>query len=455
MSEFKKIKLAEIRAIIENRLEEKAGNPRAIGMAAAMKKTGDKPPLKKSTIRKAHEIADAIMKKEEVQQIDEIGNTPAGKKALVSYIGKRANSLNYDSDTAYGLGQDDPDAWDKLDSGTKGIERAAKRLAKEESGETYDTTTHAPTSVKPIKKFKGKAPVDPVSTHEEVEQIDENWDKGSSSSYHSDRAKAVEYEKKANSTLATAKGLGKDHPNYRKLMGDYHSAMAKHVKHAYHGSYQGGYPSQAHAKKEYNAHIRQAKEYRSEVNEEVEQIDELKTTTLQSYREKARAQGNAIVDKMKMGGGDWSKDQKDTNTLRKRYAGAQMSGKTLRKRGESLATESADMLDTSLSDIDASKTGEVYKKVKEKSTAPAAPTGTATHVVAGKDGEAYNTTGITKRVPAVESAVLEVMAQTMQKRKMFEDAANIAIISQDQRQDWLDVSTGKMDVVDYFNKYKV
>jgi hypothetical protein len=78
-------------------------------------------------------------------------------------------------------------------------------------------------------------------------------------------------------------------------------------------------------------------------NEEVEQIDELSTPTLQSYRKKARAQGNDIVAKMKMGGGDWSKDQKDTKTLRKRSAGAQMSGKTLRKRGESLNTEEVDL----------------------------------------------------------------------------------------------------------------
>lgn len=73
--------------------------------------------------------------------------------------------------------------------------------------------------------------------------------------------------------------------------------------------------------------------------EEVEQIDELETATLKSYRTKARAQGNAIVDKMKLGGGDWSKDQRDTKTLRKRAAGAQASGKQLIKRGESLKTE--------------------------------------------------------------------------------------------------------------------
>ena len=98
-------------------------------------------------------------------------------------------------------------------------------------------------------------------------------------------------------------------------------------------------------------------------NEEVEQIDELETATLKSYRTKARAQGNAIVDKMKMGGGDWSKDQKDTKTLRKRAAGAQMSGKKLVKRGESLKTEDVEQTDEELKGnqhkIDANKNGKI------------------------------------------------------------------------------------------------
>jgi hypothetical protein len=46
-------------------LEEKATNPYAIGMAAAMKSSGDEPPLEKSTIRKAHKIAKGIEKNEE------------------------------------------------------------------------------------------------------------------------------------------------------------------------------------------------------------------------------------------------------------------------------------------------------------------------------------------------------------------------------------------------------
>jgi len=84
---------------------------------------------------------------------------------------------------------------------------------------------------------------------------------------------------------------------------------------------------------------------KKKVAEEAEELEELDTATLKSYRTKARAQGNAIVDKMKMGGGDWSKDQKDTKTLRKRAAGAQASGKQLVKRGESLKTEEAEQID--------------------------------------------------------------------------------------------------------------
>jgi len=55
-------------------LREIAKNPYAIGMAAAMKQTGDKPPLKKSTITKAHDIAKSV--KEDAEQVDE-GSKPA------------------------------------------------------------------------------------------------------------------------------------------------------------------------------------------------------------------------------------------------------------------------------------------------------------------------------------------------------------------------------------------
>ena len=62
----KKLPPALQKAIKAKEKSEAVDNPYAIGMAAAMKATGDKPPLKKSTITKAHDIADKV-KKEEVE----------------------------------------------------------------------------------------------------------------------------------------------------------------------------------------------------------------------------------------------------------------------------------------------------------------------------------------------------------------------------------------------------
>ena len=53
----------------EEEVEEAVKNPYAVGMAVAMKSTGDKPPLKKSTIIKGHEIAKKI--KEETEDLGE------------------------------------------------------------------------------------------------------------------------------------------------------------------------------------------------------------------------------------------------------------------------------------------------------------------------------------------------------------------------------------------------
>jgi hypothetical protein len=62
-------------------------------------------------------------------------------------------------------------------------------------------------------------------------------------------------------------------------------------------------------------------------NEEAEQIDELSQDKLMQYRSAAKKQGTGIQDKMKIGGGDWSKDGKDTSTLKKRMAGYKMAGR--------------------------------------------------------------------------------------------------------------------------------
>jgi len=61
-------------------VQEAVKEPYAVGMAQAMKSTGDEPPLKKSTITKAHDIAKAVAKKEEL--------SPKQKKLDVNKDGK-------------------------------------------------------------------------------------------------------------------------------------------------------------------------------------------------------------------------------------------------------------------------------------------------------------------------------------------------------------------------------
>ena len=190
-----------------------------------------------------------------------------------------------------------------------------------------------------------------------------------------------------------------------------------------------------------------AKKYREKMmkKEEVEDLEELSTDTLRKYREKARddAFDADAVD--------------DERRLRKRSFGHNQAGKKIIKRGDTLRAEETQecMIDTSLSDVKQSSKGEVYSKSNEKSTAAAKPTGTKTGVTAGKTGEAYNTTAVTKRMPAVENAVLDVMAKSLERRRIYQESTNIAIVSPEQRNDWMNVERGQMDVVSYFNKYKV
>ena len=63
-------KRAEIRKEETEITEMEKSMAYAIGTKSAMKSTGDKPPLEKSTITKAHKIAKSILKKEDYNSID-------------------------------------------------------------------------------------------------------------------------------------------------------------------------------------------------------------------------------------------------------------------------------------------------------------------------------------------------------------------------------------------------
>jgi len=72
---------------------EAVDNPYAVGMAAAMKQTGDKPPLKKSTIVKAHDIAKSIKKNEEVE-LDEVIESFYDSDEYKNYLGQITSLSN-------------------------------------------------------------------------------------------------------------------------------------------------------------------------------------------------------------------------------------------------------------------------------------------------------------------------------------------------------------------------
>jgi hypothetical protein len=78
--EFKEQLKTVFEDAVQKKIEEKMGmgpvdtpgSAYAVGTAKAMQMTGDKPPLKKSTIRKAHEIAKGVMKTAGIKEDEEI-----------------------------------------------------------------------------------------------------------------------------------------------------------------------------------------------------------------------------------------------------------------------------------------------------------------------------------------------------------------------------------------------
>ena len=117
---------------------------------------------------------------------------------------------------------------------------------------------------------------------EEVD-LEESWSKGASSANRSDAVAAAKHQAEADRLRKAANKLGKDNPQHNELMGDHHKAMAKSVKHSFHS---GKYPSMAIAKKDYNSHMDQAKEYNAAVTENYE-LDEAKTDIYHKHMLKA------------------------------------------------------------------------------------------------------------------------------------------------------------------------
>ena len=99
-------------------------SPYAIGMAKAMKATGDEPPLEKSTIKKAHKIAKAIVKEQAEEDME--GDEAAWKASL----DKGTNPEDFDT-------EDNP----QLNVDASGVEAARSWVSKlEEMAEFVNGT---------------------------------------------------------------------------------------------------------------------------------------------------------------------------------------------------------------------------------------------------------------------------------------------------------------------------
>ena len=128
--------------VIKEPLTEEPKNPYAIGMAAAMKATGDTPPLKKSTITKAHKIADKV-KEEEVEIEENVSQVTTKKNGADTDIFYKGKHIGYyhKITSQYGEGKignyfvyhdNEDDAEDFTQSDEVSSEAQAKKVA-------YDT----------------------------------------------------------------------------------------------------------------------------------------------------------------------------------------------------------------------------------------------------------------------------------------------------------------------------
>jgi predicted DNA-binding protein len=269
-------------------------------------------------------LASNKLAKEEVEELDELS-----KKTLGSYVKKASRNL---AGREYKRGAEKDTSTSNLQKSYKrdmGIAKAVDKLAKEEVeldeanyiGDTFikhlktkynDKTSLSKSETKDAhdlvkrmsnddkKKLAGSSirhVSDIAKDHikryipgnmkkEEVE-LDESWSDGVSSRnapMHARDAAKHRRNAQGSSIAAQASNKARDESGYNKHMAAYHSSLAKALKSSYHA---GEYGTASEAKRDHKYHMSQAKEYKSKISEDVEQINELKKSTLGSYVKKA------------------------------------------------------------------------------------------------------------------------------------------------------------------------
>lgn len=148
-------------------MNEKASEPYAIGMAQAMKSTGDNPPLSKKTIKLAHKIAKGIQKNEALDPVgkedEDINNDDKITKHDKYLINRRkAISAALRSKIKEGFGAV------KAAGGDYDEEESHQRYKKSNSSKTEDTTL---SGAKGLKVYAGKTKESQVQEEVELDEI--------------------------------------------------------------------------------------------------------------------------------------------------------------------------------------------------------------------------------------------------------------------------------------------
>lgn len=169
---------------------EKAKNPYAIGMAQAMKSTGDEPPLKKSTITKAHDIAKAVTEAE----LSEVSTMTEVDPALQQLRKEVWNAIR-EIQTGAAAGKDMTD--DILD----------------ELGDYYDDVQASgdPDLIKSYTEVRSDAPDQPPRVQAKIALLAMN---AIFNAYKKDKAvKEADEDIKVGDTVKPTKGPHKGHPH--------------------------------------------------------------------------------------------------------------------------------------------------------------------------------------------------------------------------------------------------
>jgi len=93
--------------------------------------------------------------------------------------------------------------------------------------------------------------------------LNENWSKGSSTSYDSDRKKAVQLHAALKKSVSSMKGMDRDSVEYHTAAENHAKMDAKYIKHSYHA---GQYGSMQDAKKDHSKSMSDAKRHREHLN---------------------------------------------------------------------------------------------------------------------------------------------------------------------------------------------